>query len=158
VKLSSILFIFFVSVAGEFRAQSDTLLPLVKFNGHAVLQASDMSSLDGLVFADREAVRIYFEQGSSKLSIGAQQQLNEVISELAKDKKLGLLITGYSDRGMSTKRNWRLSFERAQRVRSFFVLSGMKSHRFIARYLGDTGSISRNPADRVVVLEYIILE
>lgn len=158
MKLSSILFIFFVSVAGEFRAQSDTLLPLVKFNGHAVLQASDMSSLDGLVFADREAVRIYFEQGSSKLSIGAQQQLNEVISELAKDKKLGLLITGYSDRGMSSKRNWRLSFERAQRVRSFFVLSGMKSHRFIARYLGDTGSISRNPADRVVVLEYIILE
>jgi hypothetical protein len=24
--------------------------------------------------------------------------------------------------------------------------------------LGDTGSISRNPADRVVVIEYIILE
>ena len=107
MKFNSILFIFFVLLTGEFRAQSDTLLPLVKFNGRVVMQPSDLSSLDGLVFADREAVRIYFEQGSRKLSIGAQQQLNEVISELAKDKKLGLLITGYSDRGMSTKRNWR---------------------------------------------------
>ncbi len=139
-------------------AQADSLLPLVKFADRVVVQGNDFSSLEGIVFAERSAVRIYFERGSTKLSIGAQQQLNEVITELAKDKKLGLLITGYSDKSMRIKRSWRLSQLRSQVVRSFFVSSGMKSHRFIARYLGDTGSISKNPANRVVVLEYIILE
>jgi sodium-type flagellar protein MotY len=149
-------FLLFLSL--ECNAQADSLLPLVKFNGQVIIRDQDLSSLEGIVFADRAAVRIFFEKGSSQLSIGAQHQLNEVIVELAKDKKLGLLITGYSDKGRSTKRNWRVSEKRAQAVRSFFVASGMKSHRFIARYLGDTGSISKNPANRVVVLEYIILE
>jgi outer membrane protein OmpA-like peptidoglycan-associated protein len=121
------------------------------------LNGSDNSSLPKFSAAPvpLQPVVIYFEKSGVDLSTSAQQQLNDIVEKLARNGKTGMLITGYSDRDGNSEKNWKESEKRAKNVRNFIVNSGIESNRCIAKFVGDVGSIGKNPGDRKVVVEFI---
>ena len=159
-----IFFVFFVSsfsMLGQDSAPQDTLLPIVPYSSDGAarqwLNGSDKSSLPKFTAAPVpfQPVVIYFEKSGDDLSTSAQQQLNDIGDKLARNGKTGVLITGYADRNGSSEKNWKESEKRAKAVRTFLVDSGIDSNRCVAKFVGDVGSIGKNPGDRKVVVEFI---
>ena len=159
-----IFFVFIVSsfsMLGQDSAPQDTLLPIVPYSSDGAarqwLNGSDKSSLPKFTAAPVpiQPVVIYFEKSGVDLSTTAQQQLNDIVEKLARNGKTGVLITGYSDRNGSSEKNWKESEKRAKSVRNFIVSSGIDSNRCVAKFVGDVGSIGKNPGDRKVIVEFI---
>ena len=146
---------------GQEPAAQDSLLPIVPYSSDGSsrqwLNGSDNSSLPKFSAAPVpiQPVVIYFEKSGVDLSTSAQQQLNDIVEKLARNGKTGVLITGYSDRDGNSEKNWKESEKRAKNVRNFIVNSGIESNRCIAKFVGDVGSIGKNPGDRKVVVEFI---
>jgi outer membrane protein OmpA-like peptidoglycan-associated protein len=159
-----LFFIFFVasiSMFGQDPASQDSLLPIVPYSSDGSarqwLNGSDKSSLPKFTAAPVpiQPIVIYFEKSGVDLSTTAQQQLNDIVEKLARNSKTGVLITGYSDRNGSSEKNWKESEKRAKAVRNFIVSSGIDSNRCVAKFVGDVGSIGKNPGDRKVIVEFI---
>lgn len=157
-------FFFFVtslSILGQEPASQDSLLPIVPYSSDGAarqwLNGSDKSSLPKFTAAPVpiQPIVIYFEKSGVDLSTTAQQQLNDVVEKLARNGKTGILITGYSDRNGSNEKNWKESEKRAKAVRNFIVNSGIEPSRCVAKFVGDVGSIGKNPGDRKVIVEFI---
>jgi outer membrane protein OmpA-like peptidoglycan-associated protein len=150
-----------ISMLGQEPASQDSLLPIVPYSSDGVarqwLNGSDKSSLPKFTAAPVpiQSIIIYFEKPGVDLSTTAQQQLNEIVEKLARNSKTGVLITGYSDRNGSSEKNWKESEKRAKSVRNFLVNSGIDSNRCVAKFVGDVGSIGKNPGDRKVIVEFI---
>lgn len=160
----TLFFLFFVSsisVFGQEPASQDSLLPIVPYYSDGSprhwLNGSDNSSLPKFSAAPvpLQPIVIYFEKSGVDLSTSAQQQLNDIVEKLARNGKTGVLITGYADRDGSSEKNWKESEKRAKTVRNFIVNSGIESNRCVAKFVGDIGSIGKNPGDRKVVVEFI---
>jgi outer membrane protein OmpA-like peptidoglycan-associated protein len=150
-----------ISVFGQEPAPQDSLLPIVPSPSDGAarqwLNGSDKSSLPKFTAAPVpiQPVVIYFEKAGVDLSTTAQQQLNDIVEKLARNGKTGVLITGYSDRNGSSEKNWKESEKRAKAVRTFIVNSGIDANRCVAKFVGDIGSIGKNPGDRKVIVEFI---
>ncbi len=159
------IFLFFLisslTMLGQEPAAKDSLLPIVPYLSDGAarqwLNGNDKSSLPKFTAAPLpiQPIVIYFEKSGVDLSTTAQQQLNEVVEKLARNGKTGVLITGYSDRNGSSEKNWKESEKRAKTVRNFIVNAGIESNRCIAKFVGDVGSIGKNPGDRKVIIEFI---
>jgi outer membrane protein OmpA-like peptidoglycan-associated protein len=149
------------SMLGQDPAPQDSLLPIVPYSSDGAarqwLNGSDKSSLPKFTAAPVpiQPIVIYFEKSGVDLSTTAQQQLNDIVEKLARNSKTGVLITGYSDRNGSSEKNWKESEKRAKAVRNFIVSSGIDSNRCVAKFVGDVGSIGKNPGDRKVIVEFI---
>ncbi len=150
-----------ISMLGQEPASQDSLLPIVPYSSDGAarqwLNGSDKSSLPKFTAATVpiQPVVIYFEKSGADLSTSAQQQLNDIVEKLARNGKTGVLITGYADRNGSSEKNWKESEKRAKSVRNFLVSSGIDSNRCVAKFVGDVGSIGKNPGDRKVIVEFI---
>jgi outer membrane protein OmpA-like peptidoglycan-associated protein len=150
-----------ISMLGQEPASQDSLLPIVPYSSDGAarqwLNGSDKSSLPKFTAAPVpiQPVVIYFEKSGVDLSTAAQQQLNDIVEKLARNGKTGVLITGYSDRNGSSEKNWKESEKRAKAVRNFIVNSGIDANRCVAKFVGDVGSIGKNPGDRKVIVEFI---
>ncbi len=149
------------SMLGQVTAPQDSLLPIVPYSSDGAarqwLNGSDKSSLPKFTAAPVpiQPIVIYFEKSGVDLSTTAQQQLNDIVEKLARNSKTGVLITGYSDRNGSSEKNWKESEKRAKAVRNFIVSSGIDSNRCVSKFVGDVGSIGKNPGDRKVIVEFI---
>ena len=146
---------------GQESAPKDSLLPIVPYSSDGAarqwLNGNDKSSLPKFTAAPVpiQPIVIYFEKSGADLSTSAKQQLNDVVEKLARNGKTGVLITGYADRNGSSEKNWKESEKRAKAVRNFIVTSGIDANRCVAKFVGDVGSIGKNPGDRKVIVEFI---
>ena len=142
-------------------AQSDTLLPLVSFQRNTLidswLSSQDNSRLPGLNYLTSSPVAVYFERSSKSLSISAQNELNKVIDQLARNKNVIVLLTGHCDRRRSMNKSWKRSAQYAKATRKFLLEAGFDPSRVIMKYVGDQGSLSRDPGYRRVDVEFISL-
>lgn len=104
----------------------------------------------GVIYNLPEKVDITFAQGSSELDVSARLMLNEIISFLAYDPSLSLLITGFADKSGNSQSNLELSRKRALKVRDYMLVQGIGKDRMIMNYFGDRQSRGENPLDRRV--------
>jgi len=65
------------------------------------------------------------------------------------------MIEGHCDERGTREYNVALGEKRAKSVRNFIVSSGIDSNRCVAKFVGDVGSIGKNPGDRKVIVEFI---
>ncbi len=146
---------------GQDSAPLDSLLPIVPYSSDGVarqwLNGSDKSSLPKFTAAAAtiQPVSIYFEKSGAVLTASAKLQLNDIVEKLARNGKTAVLITGYADRNGNSEKNWKESEKRAKVVRAFLVDSGIDANRCVSKFVGDVGSIGKNPGDRKVVVEFI---
>lgn len=86
-----------------------------------------------------------FETGSSRLTEGSHQRLNDIAREISLSPEQMFLIVGHSDSSGTAKVNLALSAERAQVIRDWLVAhSSLTASHFIVEGVGDTRPIASN--------------
>ncbi len=85
-----------------------------------------------------------FEFGSARLTLPAQQTLDELAKSLNAQQGLQLEVQGYTDSVGSEQANLKLSQRRADSVKSYLLDKGIDGSRLTARGYGKASPIASN--------------
>jgi outer membrane protein OmpA-like peptidoglycan-associated protein len=139
----------------------EMVIELVRGSGDASLaavesNAGDISIKNSSPVANMpDYIDVYFDKGSTKLSVETQLVLSEVVDLILRMPQASVLITGMADKSGDETKNLILSQERASQVKRFFTQSGLKPDRFVIRYTGSSKSSEASTTDRKVRLEFV---
>jgi len=121
-------------------------------NGREIRE--DDGSLTRLV--NKEMVTVFFERNQHQLNSAQRARLSSVKETLRNNPGYTGVITGYADKTGSSAMNRWISEKRANAVRDFLLSQGIAQSRLIINYMGDEQSLSPNPADRKVEVQYLL--
>ena len=99
---------------------------------------------------------VQFYEGSARLTLTAQLQLNEVMEFLAMYPKLRVVCTGHADSLGDRAANLSLSKRRAQVVRDHLLESGVQGTRVVMNYFGEERALNRGALDRRVEVSFFV--
>jgi OmpA-OmpF porin, OOP family len=96
---------------------------------------------------DRHAKRIQFKYKSSVLSQASKEVLDGIVTILKENRQLNVLIEGYTSSDGNGKNHLNLSQLRAESVKQYLELNGIKSQRLKAVGFGDANPLNDNKTD-----------
>jgi len=99
---------------------------------------------------------VQFYEGSARLTLTAQLQLNEVMEYLGAYEALRLVCTGHADVTGDRSANLALSKKRAQAVRTHLLESGVLATRVVLNYFGEERAENRGALDRRVEVAFFV--
>ncbi|MDG1261820.1 MAG: OmpA family protein [Flavobacteriales bacterium] len=111
------------------------------------VRPSNPNSIDGFT--------IPFYSGGTTINLNAQLQLNELVSLMAYNPSMRIMLTGYADAVGSRDQNLRLSKARAQKVRSYLLDSGIEPHRVLVNFFGEEMASGNQSGDRRVEVVFL---
>ncbi|MBT6095336.1 MAG: OmpA family protein [Rhodospirillaceae bacterium] len=95
-----------------------------------------------------QALRVVFEESSTKLPTGADAGLGQLAAAMRDSKEYRVQLMAYAGaKGLSTSKARRISLSRALAVRSYLIDKGVRSTQIDVRALGS--KTSEKPANRV---------
>ena len=97
-----------------------------------------------------------FYEGSARLTLTAQLQLNEVMEYLGMYPQLRVVCTGHADLTGDRAANLALSKKRAQAVQRHLLESGVLSTRVVLNYFGEERASNRGALDRRVEVAFFV--
>ena len=110
--------------------------------------------LKALNLPTRFDVRFY--EGSARLTLTAQLQLNEVTEYMGMYPQLRVVCTGHADVTGDRAANLALSKRRAQAVRTHLLQSGVVESRVVVNYFGEERASNRGALDRRVEVTFFV--
>lgn len=99
---------------------------------------------------------VQFYEGSARLTLTAQLQLNEVMEYLGMYPQLRVVCTGHADLTGDRAANLALSKKRAQAVQRHLLESGVLSTRVVLNYFGEERASNRGALDRRVEVAFFV--
>ena len=99
---------------------------------------------------------VQFYEGSARLTLTAQLQLNEVMEYMGMYPQLRVVCTGHADVTGDRAANLTLSKRRAQAVRSHLLESGVTDSRVVLNYFGEERASNRGALDRRVEVSFFV--
>ena len=99
---------------------------------------------------------VQFYEGSARLTLTAQLQLNEVMEYMGMYPQLRVVCTGHADVTGDRAANLALSKRRAQAVRSHLLESGVTDSRVVLNYFGEERASNRGALDRRVEVSFFV--
>ena len=99
---------------------------------------------------------VQFYEGSARLTLTAQLQLNEVMEYMGMYPQLRVVCTGHADVTGDRAANLALSKRRAQAVRSHLLESGVTDSRVVLNYFGEERASNRGALDRRVEVAFFV--
>ena len=99
---------------------------------------------------------VQFYEGSARLTLTAQLQLNEVMEYLGAYEALRVVCTGHADVTGDRSANLALSKKRAQAVRTHLLESGVLATRVVLNYFGEERAENRGALDRRVEVAFFV--
>ena len=99
---------------------------------------------------------VQFYEGSTRLTLAAQLQLNEVLEYMGMHPSLRVVCTGHADVTGDRTANLNLSKRRAQAVRAHMLESGVASTRVLLNYFGEERASNRGALDRRVEVAFFV--
>ena len=99
---------------------------------------------------------VQFYEGSSRLTLTAQLQLNEVLELMGIYPQLRVVCTGHADVKGDRVANLSLSKQRAQVVRAHLLESGVASTRVVLNYFGEERATNQGALDRRVEVAFFV--
>lgn len=99
---------------------------------------------------------VQFYEGSARLTLTAQLQLNEVMEYMGMYPQLRVVCTGHADVTGDRATNLALSKRRAQAVRSHLLESGVTESRVVLNYFGEERASNRGALDRRVEVSFFV--
>ena len=105
---------------------------------------------------NKEMVTVFFERNQHQLNSAQRARLRSVKETLRSNPDYTAVITGYADKTGSAAMNAWISEKRATAVRDYLLAQGIPKSKLIINYLGDEQSLSPNPADRKVEVQYLL--
>ena len=92
-----------------------------------------------------EPLVVHFKEGKSGLSPADQEKIKRMLDEFGGNQEYKLLVVGYTDSSGDSKKNIKLSYERAQAVRKAIITSiGLSAKNVLAMGRGDENPIADN--------------
>ena len=101
---------------------------------------------------------VQFYEGSTRLTLAAQLQLNEVVEVMGMHGRLRVVCTGHADVKGDRAANLALSKRRAEVVRTHLLESGVASTRVVLNYFGEERAQNRGALDRRVEVAFFVEE
>ena len=105
-----------------------------------------------------ESFDVQFYEGSARLTLTAQLQLNEVLEYMGMYPQLRVVCTGHADATGDRLANMTLSKKRAQAVREHMLESGVASTRVLLNYFGEERASNQGALDRRVEVAFFVGE
>ena len=99
---------------------------------------------------------VQFYEGSARLTLTAQLQLNEVMEYLGMYPQLRVVCAGHADLTGDRAANLALSKKRAQAVQRHLLESGVLSTRVVLNYFGEERASNRGALDRRVEVAFFV--
>ena len=99
---------------------------------------------------------VQFYEGSARLTLTAQLQLNEVLEYMGMYPQLRVVCTGHADVTGDRAANLALSKKRAQTVQKHLLESGVLSTRVVLNYFGEERASNRGALDRRVEVAFFV--
>ena len=99
---------------------------------------------------------VQFYEGSARLTLTAQLQLNEVMEYMGMYPQLRVVCTGHADVTGDRAANLALSKRRAQAVQSHLLESGVTDSRVVLNYFGEERASNRGALDRRVEVSFFV--
>ena len=96
---------------------------------------------------DRFAKRIQFKYKSTTLSKKSKEVLDEIIKILKENTHLNVLIEGYTSSDGNGRNHMTLSQRRAESVREYLEMNGIKAKRLKAVGFGDSNPLNGNKTE-----------
>jgi outer membrane protein OmpA-like peptidoglycan-associated protein len=93
------------------------------------------------------AKRIQFKYKSAALSKKSKIVLDGIVKILKENPELQVLIEGYTSSDGNPRNHLRLSLERAESVKEYLVLNGIKAKRLKAAGFGDENPLNKNKTE-----------
>jgi outer membrane protein OmpA-like peptidoglycan-associated protein len=93
---------------------------------------------------EKAAKNIFFQTGKAVILAKSNAQLNEVVKVLNEDPSLNLDIKGHTDNVGKPANNQKLSQQRADAVKAYFVKKGISESRLTSTGYGDAQPIAPN--------------
>ncbi len=103
-----------------------------------------------------EYIDVSFYTGSSKLTLGAQLQLNEIIEVMGRRPQVRVVCTGHADLPGDRQSNLALSRRRAEAVRAYLLQSGIEPARALLNFFGEERASTTGPSDRRVEVRFYL--
>jgi outer membrane protein OmpA-like peptidoglycan-associated protein len=103
-----------------------------------------------------EYIDVSFYTGSSKLTLGAQLQLNEIIEVMGRHPQVRVVCTGHADLPGDRQSNLALSRRRAEAVRAYLLQSGIEPARALLNFFGEERASTTGPSDRRVEVRFYL--
>ena len=105
-----------------------------------------------------ESFSVQFYEGSTRLTLAAQLQLNEVVEVMGMHERLRVVCTGHADVKGDRAANLALSKRRAEAARAHLLESGVASTRVVLNYFGEERAQNRGALDRRVEVAFFVEE
>lgn len=96
----------------------------------------------GMDYAGYTVDKIYFDYDKSTLTKESKDQLDKLVDQMKKDKRILLYIKSYTDCRGSAKYNERLSWRRSKSVKQYMVNAGITSKRIGTKSMGATNYVN----------------
>ena len=101
---------------------------------------------------------VQFYEGSTRLTLAAQLQLNEVVEVMGMHERLRVVCTGHADVKGDRAANLALSKRRSEAARAHLLESGVASTRVVLNYFGEERAQNRGALDRRVEVAFFVEE
>jgi peptidoglycan-associated lipoprotein len=99
---------------------------------------------------------IRFNEGSSRLTLTAQLQLNEVMEFMTAYPQLRVVCTGHADASGDRTANLSLSKTRAKAAQEYLLESGVEPTRVLLNFFGEERATNRGALDRRVEVAFFV--
>ncbi|MDA0728894.1 MAG: OmpA family protein [Bacteroidetes bacterium] len=103
-----------------------------------------------------QAFDIRFNEGSSRLTLTAQLQLNEVMEFMTAYPQLRVVCTGHADASGDRTANLSLSKTRAKAAQQYLLESGVEPTRVLLNFFGEERATNRGALDRRVEVAFFV--
>lgn len=136
------------AVAKDFIAEGDNIdLTVDKTKGYQEITGRELKLIPIEVGQSIRLNNIFFDTGKSELRPESGPELDRLVTTLNDQPKMTIEVRGHTDNTGSNALNEKLSQDRADAVREYFISKGIEPDRIGSKGFGETKPVSTNDTE-----------
>lgn len=135
------------AIAKDFIAEGDNIDLTGKVTGYKEIKGKELKLVPVEVGRTVRLNNIFFDTGKSELRPESGPELDRLVTTLNEAPKMVIEVRGHTDNTGSNELNAKLSQDRADAVREYFVSKGIEPDRVASKGFGETKPVATNDTD-----------
>ena len=134
------------AIAKDFIAEGDNV-DLTQMKGFQEIKGKELKMVPIEVGRTVRLNNIFFDTGKSELRAESGPELDRLVTTLNESPKIVIEVRGHTDNTGSNEINAKLSQDRADAVREYFISKGIEPDRVGSKGFGESKPVSTNDTD-----------